>query len=199
MIIEIEKGIYAVDHDIEVLLETASKEAEKMLYTTMLRTGGAYSMELTEEVKTTAINSGILSGEDIAKLNSAPMGFYIQVYNCMFEEHSKAEKAAIFNHELAHIKLGHLTVSEELRVLLAQGEAIVIDNVDYELAADSFGAFKTSKKTMASAVSKCLRATAKLIAELSLKKKGVSLDRQDLYDSFMETDSIRARMKALNS
>ena len=91
-------------------------------------------------------------GEEAGGLIKA--GASIIAYRDMVEmaNLSEEEVEAIIGHEEGHIQLGHLEGIEVKEV--KNGEVNILENHEYELAADQFGANKTSPAAMASALRK---------------------------------------------
>lgn len=193
----IEEGIYFEEVDMEEVEASGSVALIAAHEKLMAVTGGCFATEITDQVKANARNVNYLTEDDLEKVEATPVGFHIQMYKQMMVHHTTSERKALMFHELGHIRLQHLVLSADDRALKEAGKLVVINNLDHELAADSFAANRVSKNAMASGLVKCLKAQAEFISALALKKKGMTLSAEEIFSRTMESPEICARLKAL--
>lgn len=144
-----------------------------------------YDTETLEDLKITDSSKALYRS-----LNGMPQ---VLIYEEVVKVLTDEERMAIVYHEIAHHELGH--IEEQTEKALSdpnreKGKIKVIDDLSYEIEADTFSANIVGNKVMA-------RALTKLMINLVDVAKQLGYDVN--YSQLLFDPTFRARINALNS
>jgi hypothetical protein len=174
-------------------LDLPSVNARKEELKTITMAAGAFSTYLTrEKVMRTAEDPGFTKDQR-DRLKATGEGYWILMYEDFLVNHTDAEKKAIVSHEMAHIEMGHIPKD----FVSVDGKTLIIDNLDYEMAADRVAAIKTSKQAMATAIRKSLGAAVEKAGHIAAIL-GKDFNQSEAFDAAIGGEEIVTRLKALS-
>ena len=122
---------------IEELLTTVQGEGQKMLFTCIIKCGGAMVHFLSQETIDKNLQSDLITEEGRKELSMITPRYEIVFIKDMTDCLSTEEKDAMFHHELGHLVYGHVEEAEKH----AGGD--IFNVLEYEIEADAYSAFHT--------------------------------------------------------
>jgi hypothetical protein len=136
-----------------------------------------------------------LENSGVAAFERMESGYFINIYEDFFVEHSKEERMAILEHEVAHVKFGHLPKS-------SGGLKVILDMLGNELEADAYAGEKFGKRVMANALTKTVKSSIDAMAlVMGLNPLagllGDVFNAKEQLQNVMGSEPITTRLKAL--
>ena len=168
-----------------------------------LRSGGAFATWLGQESldKLLAAADG---EDDLANtLRDMGSGFYIYVFMDGLGSLTNVEIDAMIEHELTHVREGHVAMIDASVTGENGGEVKMIDNLEHELLADAGAADKYGKEVYRSALLKVLKdmSAQRSFADIVRKRAPADIDEQTLqlrlFREYITNESIVRRFDAL--
>lgn len=156
------------------------------------QTGGAFVTYLSKEQISVSANAPGLDKKQKASILSMEPGHWINIYEDFFVNHTKEERAAVFFHEMGHVRFGHVPVA------VGVSKPLILNVVEYELCADHYSTTKVSKKAMHDGL---IRSVSQAVTIMGRVKGllGEAFDFDSKIDQIMSHESTVVRLKALSN
>ena len=192
-----EKYRYDAELDVQFLLTSIAAEMaavdpslHKETIKTALKTGGAFCMLFSQEMKDTILGSEALTQEaktTIGQYRCCPM---VVLYEDFIVGLSDDEIKGVTYHELGHIKNG------DLNIQVSKPGLQVIGTVENELAADAYASKFVSSELLVSGLTKLIGNIADLSAFYA-ERFGKTINRSEIFNMLFGQEDFQRRLKAL--
>lgn len=177
----------------EEMVTLTKSEERKNALRTFVTSGGGFCFNAAKEVLDGMRQEFCRIGGNALVLDVLKPGPTVVMLEDFFEHHTDDEIRAIMLHEMGHAVNGDCNI-----------EGVVVNtvnnlyvNTDVEIRADKFAAERTSPSVVASAIKKCLKAQAKLIAAFASPNKRAGIDQSKLYKELLSDEVIQERLAKL--
>lgn len=177
-----------------------SIETKKPELQFMSSTCGAAALWLSQAALDAAVVAAVnATAEEKDSLKSMKEGYFVFLYEDIMGQLSVSHQDAILEHELSHIRLGHIQPKQP-----TGGSGItVINQLQYELVADNLAAKRHGKDIMRDALIKTVHAFAKTMARIAfikgkLPQENVSIAEDEIFSHKLKNRRTAARIRALS-
>lgn len=157
----------------------------------MLNSCGAFATRLSKTAIGQLEDAGFVDEE-----TPLQEGHHVFLFEDIFGRLSVAHQDAILEHELSHIRMGHVPAKPPK-------QAVILDQIQYELVADNLAAKRHGREVMRGALDHILRAFAKVVVDIGhrcgkLQDKDLETTEDKILAEVFKNRRTAARIRALS-
>ena len=179
--------------------DSETVEARKPELKLMAQTCGASALWLSQAALDAAVVAAVnATAEEKEVLGSLKQGYFVFMYEDIMGCLSQTHQDAILEHELSHVRMGHIPPKQGTGT-----DITILDQLQYELVADSLSAKRHGRETMRDALIKTLHSFAKSMAKIALIKgklpvENVPAAEDEIFSHMLRDSRVAARIRALS-